>query len=312
RSIVQVLKFTLGMAKGQSKTNSVFHFHDPENLFVAYFLSIRGYNVIWDSHEDFPRQLSTKYWVPNKLSKIIEFLSEKIEDFIASRLSGIVAATPLIENRFKLVNHSVVCVKNYPVLDEFIGVPEKKVPNKKLCYIGSITRERGIIEILEVLKTLGPEYTLILCGVYDSELLKIEVENHPSYSQVDFRGYLDRKGIAEALSDSDAGLVTLHPNPNQIEALPIKLFEYMAAGLPVIASDFPLWRGIVEASGCGYLVNPLSVADIANAVVSLTSDQIKYKACSINGRQAAVEHYSWQGEGEKLIEFYKNIFELTK
>ena len=311
-NIMRVLNYVLKMAKSQSKPNTAFHFHDPENLFVAYLLASRGYKVIWDSHEDFPRQLSTKHWVPRRFRRTLEFISETIEDFIVSRLSGIVAATSLIESRFKLINSNVVCVKNYPVLDEFIGIAVKDTPNKKLCYVGSITRERGIIEILEVLKSLGSEYTLILCGVYDTDSLKQEVERHSSYSQIDFRGYQNRKGIAKALSESFAGLVTLHPSPNQIESLPIKLFEYMAAGLPVIASDFPLWRNIVETSECGYLVNPLSIEDIAKSVVDLHSDPANFKELSINGRRAAIEHYSWVSEGEKLIKFYGDIVGLTK
>ena len=72
-------------------------------------------------------------------------------------------------------------------------------------------------------------------------------------------GYLNRTQVREIMKRSIAGLVTFHDLPNHVDAQPNKMFEYMSAGLPVICSDFPLWRSIVEGSSCGICVDPLNV-----------------------------------------------------
>lgn len=66
--------------------------------------------------------------------------------------------------------------------------------------------------------------------------------------KTDHLGWLDRAGVKQVLNDSVAGLVTLHPVINYLDSLPVKIFEYMATGLPVIASNFPLWKEIIEGN----------------------------------------------------------------
>ena len=304
----------LSFAKKQSKTYDadsvmVAHFHDPENLLLAYMLSKRGWVVVWDSHEDFPRQLLFKTWIPLFIRKPLSYCAEMLENFVVRRISGVVAATPLIEERFKKINSNTVCVKNYPILDEFIGIPIEKDANKIICYIGSINFERGIKELMDALVMLGAEYKLVLCGVFDAKETEDYVRAHSAWGQVDYRGMVDRRGVQNALSDSNVGMVTLHPSPNQFEALPIKLFEYMAAGLPVVASNFPLWETIVSEAGCGKLVDPLSVEEIAVAIRDICENPELSSRYAYAGREAALTNYSWASEEKVLLKFYEGFFD---
>ena len=85
------------------------------------------------------------------------------------------------------------------------------------------------------------------------------------------------------------------------------MFEYMAAGIPIIASNFPLWCEIIEGNDCGLCVNPLDPAAIARAIDDLVTNREKAKRMGENGRKAVVSRYNWPAEEKKLLAFYAEI-----
>jgi glycosyltransferase involved in cell wall biosynthesis len=117
--------------------------------------------------------------------------------------------------------------------------------------------------------------------------------------------------MAAGLEDADAGLVCFLPAPNHVEAGPNKLFEYMAAGLPVIASDFPAWRPIVEGNDCGLCVDPADPAAIARAILYLAENPGRRAEMGANGRRAVMERYNWEAEGRRLIAAYERLTRRT-
>ena len=102
-------------------------------------------------------------------------------------------------------------------------------------------------------------------------------------------------------------MVTLAPLPNYLESYPTKLFEYMASGVPVVASDFPLWRQIVEDAGCGLLVDPESPEEIAEAIDWLMDHPEEAAQMGANGKVAARQTFNWPSEAEKLLALYKRL-----
>ena len=97
------------------------------------------------------------------------------------------------------------------------------------------------------------------------------------------------------------------PAPNNIEAQPNKLFEYMAAGIPVVASDFALWRAIVDDTGCGLLADPCDPNAIATAVAYLLSHDREAEAMGRRGREAVARRYNWSAEEPKLLHLYADL-----
>ena len=120
-------------------------------------------------------------------------------------------------------------------------------------------------------------------------------------------GFLNRHEVNAVLAKSRAGLVTLHPIINYIDALPVKMFEYMAAGIPVIASNFPLWREIIEGNKCGLCVDPMNSKEIGKAIKYLKDNPKEAEDMGKNGRKAVEDKYNWPLEEKKLLDLYKRL-----
>lgn len=129
----------------------------------------------------------------------------------------------------------------------------------------------------------------------------------PEWQQVKFVGWQDRDGIVNVLKESQIGLVTLHPTINYMDALPVKMFEYMAAGVTVLASNFPFWQSILDEAQAGMCANPLSAQDIAKQIDELLSQPEKCLQMGKNGQQAVLQHFNWQQEQQKLCQLYAQL-----
>lgn len=285
----------------------IVHFHDPELLPLGYLLKRGNHFVIYDSHEDFPRQVLTKHWISPVFRKMISFLFEIFENYIVKRLDAVVCATPFIAKRFKLINPNCVDVNNFPILAEYLPLSDRKSQpfSRTICYIGAITRERGISELVDAIYLLQ-NVTLIVCGPFESQVYEDELKAKPGWRYVDYRGIVGRTEVAKIMSDSVVGIVTFLPGPNHNDSQPNKMFEYMSAGLPLIASFFPLWRQIIENSNCGLCVDPSSPQEIADAIEKLLSNELMCRQMGAAGRQAVAERFNWSNEAEKLLELYRN------
>ena len=106
---------------------------------------------------------------------------------------------------------------------------------------------------------------LHLAGTFDDPLLLAELECTHAWQKVKFHGQVGRTEIQDILSKCTIGLVTLHPTPSYKEAYPIKMFEYLAAGCAVVASDFPLYKSLLFGSQCAHFVDPQNTSEIAQS-----------------------------------------------
>jgi len=287
----------------------VYHFHDPELIPVGMALKLFGKRVIYDVHEDLPRQIENKEWLHPFLRKFIADICEYFERFAGISLDGIVAVTPTIAGRFPA--KKTWLVQNYPRLGELVSDESEPVFVRKpvIVYIGGITEIRGARTMVEAISLVPEKYQvkLSLAGNVDPESLLAGLQKLPGWKRVEYFGWQSRKQVAELLGTARVGLVSLHPTSNHIHSQPIKLFEYMSAGIPVIASDFPLWRRIVEGSHCGLLVDPLDPGAIAEAICKLLDNPDEASRMGENGKTACREIYNWNHEAEQLLDCYSTI-----
>ncbi|MCF6410132.1 glycosyltransferase family 4 protein [Pseudalkalibacillus salsuginis] len=298
----------------KSENADVYHFHDPELIPIGLKLKKLGKKVIYDVHEDVPEQILSKQWIPKKARRLMSKGFASYEKKASGKFDAVVTATPYIAEKFRVYNQNTVTIHNYPILSELMDEDHSSDISAsgdtgKVVYLGGIYRLRGIIEMINSIERVNQirNTHLILGGSFAPPTLRDEVEQLPGWKYVDYRGFLSRVEVKRALSDSHVGLVLLHPEPRFVVSLPIKMFEYMSAGLPVIASNFPLWKEIVEDNDCGICVDPLDEEEISRAILELLDDPERCIRLGENGRRAVADKYNWKKESERLIQLYNNL-----
>lgn len=289
--------------------SDLYHFHDPELIPIGVLLKIFGKKVIYDVHEDVPSQIMDKYWIPPYLKKSISFTVREIEKFSCLFFDGIVTATPYIGNKFLKMRKNAIDINNYPLTSEFVDLKldeeSKSKTEKVICYIGGITKERGIVELIKAIE--GTDIKLYLAGKMTPQNLLERLENEEGWKNVTYFGQVNRNEAFCILSKAQIGICLFHPIANHLNCLPNKLFEYMAAGRPILASNLSYWKKLLGNLESISFVDPLNPEKIRNAIQALILDQEKCHSMGQNGLKAVKEIYNWKSEEKKLVDFYKSL-----
>ncbi len=290
----------------------VYHIHDAELIPVALILRLLRKKVIYDIHEDVPATILTKGWIPAFYRRFVAFLLGKVQMFGAKRFSGIVVTSMNIGDRFRLVNKNTVVVQNYPLLEEYrsdTSLGPKPGSTKIVVNFGGISRYRAICEIIEAFGLLPAslDVRLVLGGQSNSDILEEELTLMPGWGRVEYRGMIAREEMMTLLRRADVAIVVYSPAPNHLEVRSNRFFESLAAGIPVITSNFPKWTEIVEGYRCGLTVDPLNPQAIANAIVYILEHHEEAKAMGRRGVNAIEERYNWCNEEKKLLQLYEDL-----
>lgn len=286
----------------------IYHFHDPELLPFGLLLKKRtGARVIFDSHECFREDVVEKDWIPSWLRGAVGAGVGVIEDAVVSRIDQVVAATPHIGDFFSSRAKRVVVVNNYPLPHEFVASEAATEGRSGVCYAGAMSPARGLMPFLDALSLVPPSVPVHVAGIFASGAFEAAARSHPNWQRVTFHGQVGRADLARIYRSCLAGIVTFLPAPNHIHSQPNKLFEYMAAGLAVIGSRFPLWAQVIEDGRSGLCVDPASPEQIAQAINRVASDPAAASEMGKRGSDLVRTRYNWEPEGRRLVASYHDL-----
>jgi glycosyltransferase involved in cell wall biosynthesis len=285
----------------------LYHLHDPELIPMGVFLKAWGAKVVFDAHEDLPKQVLNKSYLPLPVRRIVSTVTSAFLRITFPWFDGLVAATPTIRNILLRINTNTIDINNYPILGELVTGDRSISLNRFVCYVGAISRIRGVFELVSALELLPKDIRLQLAGPFEDSAVETSLKGMEGWHQVDYLGVIGRDGVRQAMAASMVGIVTLLPAPNYLDSQPIKMFEYMSAGLAVVASDFPLWQSILGEGPCGLCVNPQDPKAIADAILSLVSQPEVALAMGRHGQKAVRERFNWEVESNKLGSYYDSI-----
>jgi glycosyltransferase involved in cell wall biosynthesis len=300
--------------KALQQKADVYHFHDPELLpWILKLKKKTEAKIIYDVHEHYPNAILDKHWIPKLLRKLMSKLFAIIEQILVPVLDFVIYTTPIVGERYKKMKVPTESIENYPLLN----TPHlfKKNPQKKIIiYFGGMTKIRGICELLRAFSVVNKKRVnlgLYLIGDikpkdFEKEIrdLIIQLNTKDNIKIIPEISYEEKE---KYLSRASIGIVTYLPFANNMSCLPNKLFEYMLTGLPVITSDFLLYKKIVEKNNCGICVNPQSPEEIAITIEFLIKNPKKAKKMGENGKKAVLEKYNWEKESKKLLEVYEKL-----
>ena len=282
----------------------VYHFHDPELISVASYLKKKNKIVIFDSHEDNVNRISNRTWIPKIIRPLVKKIYEKKERTIFSKIDGVITVTEHIYKRIKQINTNTIIITNFPILSEYKSKTSKK---NILCFAGGITKQYMHHNIISAIKHLDVEYKLAgkINSNYRDFLQKIE-----GVEKTEFVGLLDKEKLKEFYESSSIGMVLIDyvPNINYKEgSIGItKIFEYMMAGLPIIATDLEVWKEFVP-NNCGICVNPNNIEEVKSAIEYLIKHPKEAKKMGEKGRKLVEEKYNWNSQEIILLAFYKKM-----
>jgi glycosyltransferase involved in cell wall biosynthesis len=297
----------------------IYHAHDEATLPACYIAALlRSKPLVFDAHE-FP----LFQWPLFEMSILRRCLHELLTIFLGiviPRCASVLTVSPPIvrELRNRYRGAKVSLVRNVPAyrivpksdrLRQFLGLsPDIRIA----LYQGALMHNRSLDKLIYAAPFLEPNIVIVLMGP-DDGFTKLQLED-----LIVSEGVADRVKIIPAVpyselldwtSSADIGLIVLSPNysPSIRMCLPNKLFEYLMAGLPVLASQLDAVSDILRTYDVGQTVSSLAPADIGAAINALLADPTALSCMRRNALEAAQQDLCWEKENQQLIHVYDEI-----
>ena len=296
----------------------VLHAHDS-NALIAVGLAARSLGVpfVYDAHDLWlgrpRRERGHVYFALNQL------LYRIVEGLLVPRAAvTITVSEPIVRHlrrRYRL--RRVELVPNYPEpgsagarseLRSLVGGGSIGHRGAVVLYLGGLMAGRGLEQLVGAIG-LAPSTELAILGdgPLAPDLLR-RAAGVGAADRVHLLAPVAPEEVTAYAASADVGVSPIVPSClNYRYSLPNKLFQYMAAGIPVVASDLPQVREVVDGARCGVVVDTTRPSAIARAIEQLASDPAEARAMGTRGRAAVEERYHWAAAGAVLVRAYAGL-----
>jgi len=292
----------------------VYHCHEPGSLFVCVILKVlKRKKLIYDAHEHYASLIASNTLFPQILRGFIEKICFVAELTLGRFADCIIVVRGDLETTFKKVNKNVKTIYVCPDLSFF---PLTKVNREDIViYEGAVDiAKRGLDVFLTSLSLVSKKIERIkylVVGTIPEDDLSFSMEylnQNNLADRFEYTGWVNYDTVFDYLRRAKIGVILLQPvYYNNIMGIPNKLFDCMAAGIPVVASKFPNITEIVEESNCGILVDPTDPQEVADAIIYLMEHPKEAEEMGSNGRRAVEEKYNWENMERELLQIYAEL-----
>ena len=309
----RILRMSLSTFQAYKKAKKIkaacYHIHDPELLPVAWLLKRKKNVVIYDIHEDYVTSMYQKEYIPKPIRKILGSIYGFVEKMFSHNMELCLA-----EKYYQEKYPAGKCILNYPILNKLIlnhQVDNKPVGNR-LLYTGNVSVERGAF-IHAQLPKIDNRIAVHFIGKCPSniaeEMYDVAGKTRDKLIIDGIDRFIEREQIDKSYISENwlAGIALFPPTEHYMKKELTKFFEYMGAGIPIICSNFPVWKKFIETYDCGITVDPHNHLEIRDAINYLRNNPNIARDMGDNGKKAVEEHLNWNSEGKKLIRWYEDV-----
>lgn len=296
--------------KALSLDCDIYHFHDPELLPSGVKLKKQGYTVIYDAHEDVTLDISQKRWLPKFLRYILSKCYAFYERKVVKKLDAVITVTPHIVDMLSKYSSQVHQITNYPIIEEQKDVDIIETKKREICFAGGITENWHHEIVLDVISEID-NIVYRLAGSSSEAYLR-KLRQMDGWSKVCYYGVIPHAEVqAKVYSEASVGMALYFSSPYPVGSKGTlgntKLFEYMLNKIPVVCTDFVLWREIVENNDCGICVNTENSKEVKEAVEYLLNNPDAAIKMGENGYKAVLKNYNWSTQEAILLNLYSNL-----
>lgn len=289
----------------------IYQMHSPELLSLGIYLKSVGKIVVYDAHEDLPRHIIEKDWLPRFTRKLLSFLVEKYINYQLRSYHAIISPHSHVVDNLKEINSNTTLITNFAKVlpKEQISLNDYLQRNQVLCYSGTVYSHSNQISILDALNDL-PDVSYNIAGYFSADYLGI-ISKHFSYNKLNYFGRINWADLNGFYNKARIGVVVIDYKLNlggkKGTYAVNKIFEYMEASLPIICTDYDLWQEIIDEFNCGICVEPGNVKQMTEAISFLLNNPEEAYRMGQNGRKAVHQKYNWSTQHEVYINLFNML-----
>lgn len=278
-----------------------FKFLMNDNIFytrqdwVAFFLTLINKKVFFEAHDYDRNRLCLKFMsrlCSNRKNLTIITISEQLKkEFIEMKF----------KNRIH-VSHDGVDVEFYKPSNTIKMREKLNIDlNKKIAlYSGALREGRGVSKILDIAK-IKPEIDFFIFGGRDTKRLSFLKQKSKHLPNISFFGFVKKDILVQYMNAADIFLMPHQKNCDIIKfTSPLKMFEYLAIGKPIIASNFSVFREVLVDKENSLLAEHDSEDDFSKKIDFVLNDKNTYKILSNNALKSS-KKYSWENRAKNIL-----------
>lgn len=295
--------------KAKAAKGDIYVFHDPELIVVASWLKRKNNIVIYDIHEDYVTSILQKNYLSSTLRTFAARGYKLIEKFFTRNMEK-----SLAEKYYKDMYPNGTCILNYPLMNkEFLEYDRATKPlSNKVLYTGNVNGDRGAFihaNIPNINRNIQVQYVGKCVKPVAHQIMDVAKENKDNIQIMGIDQFIVKEDMEKMYTKENwlAGIAIFPPTEHYMRKELTKFFEYMNVGLPIVCSNFPVWKEFIEKYECGIVVDPYNEQEINEAFQKLIDNpEIGYEM-GRNGKRAVASELNWEAEKGKLLDWYDQL-----